>query len=245
MSVGGRRRRRGLRGRAGPRSRSRGPARRARAPAGGPFRRRAPSAGSASAGPPTAPPRRRARAPWRARRHPPLHRRDLAVPAVQRGQRGAQALGRIRRARTRARGRAADARSASARCTPGAGREVGEVVVDRQPLHAGAARDVGHRRPPDTHLLVQRGRGRGDPRVRRRCPRRGPSARICAFDLTRCSTMLQCRTSVNTCSTKGDECHHPTPRSSARSDGKAGSLGSIGVRFMIDAEETPTAASRS
>jgi hypothetical protein len=45
--------------------------------------------------------------------------------------------------------------------------QVREVVVDRQPLHARAARDVGHGRLPDPDLLVQRGRRRGDPGARR------------------------------------------------------------------------------
>ena len=45
--------------------------------------------------------------------------------------------------------------------------QVGEVVVDRQPLHPGAARDVGDGRLGDADLLVQGGGGSGDPRAGR------------------------------------------------------------------------------
>ena len=107
--------------------------------------------------------------------HPPLHRRVLAVPAVERGQRGAQAL---RGVVERERGRQVGPRVLG-QPVGGARRQqrvqVGEVVVDGQPLHAGAARDVGDRRLRDADLLVQRrGRarrcGRGSPAG----PRRGP-----------------------------------------------------------------------
>jgi hypothetical protein len=44
--------------------------------------------------------------------------------------------------------------------------QVGEVVVDGQPLHARAARDVGHRRMTHTDLFVQPSRRRRNPLAR-------------------------------------------------------------------------------
>ncbi len=102
--------------------------------------------------------------------HAPLHRRRLPVPAVERRQRGAQAPHRVLERERRPEVR----RRALGHPVLGAGRqqraEVGEVVVDGQPLHAGAAGDVGDRRPRDARPP------RAGRTPRRRCGRASPPA---------------------------------------------------------------------
>jgi hypothetical protein len=99
--------------------------------------------------------------------HPPLHRGALPVPAVERRQRTAQALHRVRQREQRRQVGPRVLRQVVRRAGRQQGVEIGEVVVDRQPLHPGAPGDVGHGRPPDADLLVQRGGRRGDAVVRR------------------------------------------------------------------------------
>ena len=86
-----------------------------------------------------------------------------------------------------------------------------------------------------------------EPRPRRQSERGSPAeprplaqqARICAFELTWRSTMLQSSRSLTALFIERTSAMHSSARKIVGPrEGKAGSLGSIGVRFMIDTEET-------